>query len=46
MLVVDAPWFTFWLRIEEVLALKLVSPAYAAVMLWLPVTRTDVEKVA
>jgi hypothetical protein len=38
--------FTFWVRGEEVLVVKLASPRYTAVMVWLPAEREEVAKVA
>jgi hypothetical protein len=42
--VVVAAWPTVWVNNAEALPLKLVSPLYTAVMLWLPTARVAVLK--
>ena len=44
VVVLDRP--TVWVRGEEVLVMKLVSPRYTAVMVWLATVREEVAKVA
>ena len=44
--VVVPAWFTVWLTALLVLPVKLLSPPYTAVMLWLPPVRAAVLNVA
>src|ERR1700674_2513113 len=41
-----AAWFTAWLSAADVLVVKLASPLYTAVMLWLATDRLEVVKEA
>ena len=45
-LVVELAWFTVWLTALLVLPVKLPSPPYTAVMLWLPAVSDEILNVA
>src|SRR5438105_13697068 len=46
MVVLVSALLTTWVRVAEVLVLKLVSPPYSAVIEWLPTDRLEVLKLA